>query len=560
MGALRSFQNFDPNGLERKAWLQRYEEAKQACVWENDLSTLEYKYDWFPTDETMRSSYFSYLSSQQYITTYYPSLPMWLVRVLHALFKPASNGQEISTEWCKIALGKEDFRIRRFGPFKSTGGFDWHKMKLEDPYRLAGEPSVFVTGFTAMPVRNGEVLGNPPIHIHHANLGPNLGSSLSRISQWHGDSQCAEDEGGTACYATTLPAGFGFPASQPLRMDIDFNDLRPAGSEDLVFWLETAIATRKPRPAEPVQALGTVIFGVPFRMEWWKSSDFQRLYFVKPHEPSALWMTARMPTSGTFVQGKLETHQMMFDTALVFTGVSPEDLGLNQDSWVLERPWKSWLPSEHGWVDSDAAIRELKGRIRHHFEDAQQRSRQASSRAPALVWTLNRTVIEADEEREMPWPAQQWAFEQGDQVTIVIFHKALQETHGRQLGMAMKPEMPQHLAITGYYVPEEDATFSFVMGSTHADWAWINEVHWLLALTHFGGPPAGYFSWGLFFFIAICALGIRLFLQGAGAFAKKLHNLFAARKAFHSYTAVNPSDVAVGENDFGGSIGREETR
>ena len=67
--------------------------------------------------------------------------------------------------------------------------------------------------------------------------------------------------------------------------------------------------------------------GVPFRFDWTKTSDFQRLYFVPKYEPSALWVTGRMPTTGSFVTGHFETHQAMFDTALVFSDVSPNDLG-----------------------------------------------------------------------------------------------------------------------------------------------------------------------------------------------------------------------------------------
>merc|ERR1712025_333402 len=98
------------------------------------------------------------------------------------------------------------------------------------------------------------------------------------------------------------------------------------------------------------------------------------------------------------------------------------------------------------------------------------------------------------------------------------------------------------------------------MGSTHADWAWVNEVHWLLALTHFGGPPARYFSWGMVGFGVICIFGLRLTLKGMGAFAKKLHCLFTKPKELHSYKAVNPSEVGMGSDELDGCIGRQEKR
>jgi len=410
---------------------------------------------------------------------------------------PASHGSALESQICiTTSSAGERFRIRRLGPFISNGGFDWHKMKLQDPYQLRSQVqhgNIHVTGFMAVPVsESGEILGNPPIHIHHANLGPNMNKSgLARLSQWHGDSQCAEADGGTACYVTTLPHGFGFPVSEPLRLDIDFNDVRDPGSPDLRFWLETAIAEEA--TLKPVHDVGTVILGVPFRMHWWNTADLQRLYFVPSDQPSALWMTSEMPTSGTFVAGKLETHQHMFDEAWVFSGISPDELGLNSKAWHLQRPWLPWTPKENGWVDGMAAMQALKNSVRDHFERAVGRCEvdRSCKKAPSLVWTLNSTVIEGGEEREMPWPATPWTFHEGDAVSIVVFHKA----------MAMpgenSRELPQHLAITGHYIPEEGsrADYFFVLPSSHSSWAWLNSVNWLSTLIYHGGPSTSVWCW-----------------------------------------------------------------
>eukprot|EP00928_Gymnodinium_smaydae_P066206 TRINITY_DN4924_c0_g1_i2.p1 TRINITY_DN4924_c0_g1~~TRINITY_DN4924_c0_g1_i2.p1 ORF type:complete len:447 (-),score=67.46 TRINITY_DN4924_c0_g1_i2:744-2084(-) len=409
------FAKFDKHGEVRRSWLADYQTAKQKCSWTEDIDVLEYKYDWFPTDDAMRSSYWRYLISQFRITTYYPEMPGWLldfVRYVLGSPSPDATRPVLTSQRCR-AVGDDgrEFLIRRLGPFVGTGGFDWHKIKLEDPYNLRSSLSVegtSVTGFSAMPVdSHGKILGNPPVHIHHANLGPNHNkSSLARISQWHGDSQCAASDGGTACYVTVLPDGFGFPVNQELRLDIDFNDVRPPQAPRMDFWLETAIQIASTVEKEVNQEVGTVILGVPFRMHWWKSSDFQRLYFVPADRPSALWVTARMPTSGTFVAGKLETHQHMFDVAWVFRRTSPEDLGLNVAGWQLQKPWLPWVPDENGWSDGTAAMLALKLQIQRRFEDLTQRCAQmlACTEPPALVWTLNRTVFEDGEDREMPWP------------------------------------------------------------------------------------------------------------------------------------------------------------
>jgi len=478
-------------------WLDHLSRAKSSCLWEQDVETLEYKYDWFPTDKKMRGSYLSYLVSQQWITTYYPDLPQWFVALLHNMLGPATHGAALQSHRCRVSDGKGgEFRIRRLGPFVGNGGFDWHKMKLEDPYNLRGQirGDIHMTGFMVAPVaEDGEILGNPPIHVHHANLGPNFGtSSLSRISQWHGDSQCSDSDGGTACYITTLPYGFAFPVSQELRLDVDFNDVRPLNSPELRFWLETAISVVEPPQEEQLQDVGTVIIGVPFRMHWWKSSDLQRLYFVPPDQPSALWTTARMPTAGTFVKGKLETHQHMLDIAWVFSGISPEELGLNSEAWHLENPWSPWMPKQNGWSDGSMAMDALKGHVQTHFQKTVQRCADASCKSlPALVWTLNQTVFEDGEEREMAWPETVWSFQKDEQFTIVIFHKALAMPHHDQV------ELPQHLAITGHYLPKAGtpANYFFVLPSTKADNAWIDSIQWFGTLTQFGGPFEASSSW-----------------------------------------------------------------
>jgi len=200
-----------------------------------------------------------------------------------------------------------------------------------------------------------------------------------------------------------------------------------------------------------------------------------------------------MPTSGTFVAGKLETHQHMLDLAWVFAGLSPEDLGLNSDMWQLRKPWLPWLPKENGWSDEAAAMIALKHRVQRNFEDAVQRCAEQPSckKRPALVWTLDRIVIENDEDRQMPWPKNIWTFEEGDQYTIVIIHKSMNHTALAHPG-ATGTELAQHLAITGHYVPKAGqlADYFYVLPSTHADWAWYDAVDWFVALANYGGSGA----------------------------------------------------------------------
>lgn len=92
----------------------------------------------------------------------------------------------------------------------------------------------------------------------------------------------------------------------------------------------------------------------------------------------------------------------------------------------------------------------------------------------------------------MPWPENTWSFDEGDQFTTIIFHKA-----SAMPGHAHMTEIPQHLAITGHYIPHagEKADYWFVLPSSNVDWSSLNSINWFHVLTHFGGPPVGFWSW-----------------------------------------------------------------
>merc|ERR1712080_709965 len=91
----------------------------------------------------------------------------------------------------------------------------------------------------------------------------------------------------------------------------------------------------------------------------------------------------------------------------------------------------------------------------------------------------------------MPWPETTWTFEEGDVVSIVIFHKAM-----TMPGVDPR-ELPQHLAITGHYIPKAGtrADYFFVLPSSHFAWAWMNSVNWLSTLIYHGGPSASFWCW-----------------------------------------------------------------
>jgi hypothetical protein len=244
----------------------------------------------------------------------------------------------------------------------------------------------------------------------------------------------------------------------------------------------------------------------------------------------------------------------MLDEALVFTNISPEGLGLNSDKWKLQKPWQPWIPRENGLNNGILAMATLKSRVLEYFDQAQQQCKRSPlcKKPPTLtgMWRLNRTVFEEGEERQMPWPDRIWAFAKDEQFTTVIFHRAVASP-----GHDHAAEMPQHLAITGYYIPEAGsrANYWFVLPSSNADWAWINSVNWFHALMHAGGPPVEFWNWP----VALAALssvfltvmGMRCILKVLTASCVHCFEKGHFRQQRHSYSAVHTqieSDTELG--------------
>jgi len=217
-------------------------------------------------------------------------------------------------------------------------------------------------------------------------------------------------------------------------------------------------------------------------------------------------------------------------------------LGLNSEKWKLQKPWQPWVPRENGLSNSTAAMATLKSRVLGYFDQAQQQCKRSPlcKQPPTLMWRLNRTVFEEGEERQMPWPERTWAFAKNEQFTTVIFHRAVAMS-----GHDHAAEMAQHLAITGYYIPEAGsrANYWYVLPSSKADWAWINSVNWLHALMHGGGPPVELWNWPVALAALSCvsmtALGMNCIRKVLTASCVHRFEKGRSRQRTHSYSAVH---------------------
>ena len=149
------------------------------------------------------------------------------------------------------------WRVLRFGPFVSEGGWDWHSGHIDDVFRLAqGEVA---TGFFFSPMSEaGAPLGFPPVHNHHTVLHRDgyakvhgAGYLEGAIFKVQSDKQCVEAEGGVGCFLYVLPERrgvarcppekLGVPGTCTWRLRFLLNDARPAGAPRMSFYHDVAV-------------------------------------------------------------------------------------------------------------------------------------------------------------------------------------------------------------------------------------------------------------------------------------------------------------------------------
>ena len=197
------------------------------------------------------------------------------------------------------------------------------------------DKTMFVLGslFTAVD-ENGNPLKYPPVHVHHYHLYPY--SKRQRramvmspevkyafydrtdhnvISQAHGDTICKDEEGGLSCLLEQVPDGQGYRVVNSSYFTVNFqvNDVRPAGSPLMKFYVDVAIIYTLKRQVE------TTFYqiGNPIAGPGWST-------YVYPLDPHLNLMyfqaTNLLFGSGVLNQFVLHTHMASFDSLYVVKG------------------------------------------------------------------------------------------------------------------------------------------------------------------------------------------------------------------------------------------------
>ena len=306
-----------------------------------------------------------------------------------AAHKPVHGTMELTQRLragvCQAAMHDATWTTMIIGPFVTQGGYDWTSAYLpnvffdvirekedsrakaeameeefeddddEDVRKVAAQPRHFygVQAFFAAPIDiDGRVLSWPPLHVHHFEAMP-LGTTGVMVTT--GDSLCTltgtEGSDETECYGMDLGGGVAVHAP-PLPMDLDMNDVRPAGSPPLTWSLHAATKVVNVHDFErrrwPLVDLHTLILkatassGIPFAP-----------LFAPTDADSFMFATGRMPYAGRLLKTRLHAH--LFQDVTLHAG-SPAELGFASAGLTVEHDCFSRRVATSGF-QTGAALR-----------------------------------------------------------------------------------------------------------------------------------------------------------------------------------------------------------
>lgn len=301
------------------AGYEAYKEKRDACVWGDKIMAKDFFGESFHTGQTwdgrpVRLTWTSPLEQDIYV-------------------------QECMFEDPDPRRAGEFWKIRRFGPFFSDGKHNhgkalWQQTKWHERFTKR-----YMTGrvFARYDAKTGELLGSPPLHIHHEHVGyseglpdfvPLLSSfKVNRLAASHGEQYGLHDDGVIMNVFKTLPHGLGKPMSY-YTYDNKLADTRDEGATPIEFFQEVGFRTTAVKQRE-------VYHMTRFNV----GSLFKNFNLDVPEDkPSMFWSTWRMPASGEFITNWIHTHGL--EDVIIFKG-DPATFGLKDhyakpDIWTMK--------------------------------------------------------------------------------------------------------------------------------------------------------------------------------------------------------------------------------
>lgn len=298
-----------------------------------------------------------------------------------------NEGIEITFQHCDLSVqGDYTWTVERIGPFISTGGYDWWQIGWEDVFGFEHVLQKHQHGIVAdrnviVPVdSDGNLLGNPPIHVHHIHVSPSPGVrprnsdvhcglrprpcyNGSWLMEWHGDYQCREEDGGVLCMLESLPEGYGKTIEKTWDIEGELNDVRRRGSEKMEFYLETAIRWRPRNLVNDLKVWSQLTnHGVPNRYDTNNQQTYVGTFPSPMAYDSFAWATYIFPGAGKLIRGKAHVHAQYFYKMLWVGG----DISRIIDESYLVPALQPWIATDvrkHGFTTSSEMSDDFKERI-----------------------------------------------------------------------------------------------------------------------------------------------------------------------------------------------------
>jgi len=221
-------------------------------------------------------------------------------------------GTHFPTERCTVQAEGIEYHMERRGPYRTYGGYDWNYLLYKPFAHLTAFPYDVSSFFLGQVGLDGQVLGFPPIHEHHAHFSGH-GNVLCDSMITHADDQCMEGQGGAWCYWNRLPKGYVVHSPGPFAAANEFNDVRVATRVALVSYQMTLIGLVPTSPKNQNLRMTTINF--PF------IGDFTRDGVpVPPRNESLFWSVTRVPDVKAIKYMYLHRHNAWLDEVLIFKG------------------------------------------------------------------------------------------------------------------------------------------------------------------------------------------------------------------------------------------------
>ena len=282
---------------------------------------------------------------------------------------PPSDNRSSSSTWL----------VQRTPQLIGHGGYDWHFLRGINVFGtrelVARHGTLWIDAVVVWPISDdGQVLDNPPVHIHHAFLGPyafgfastrHLPSFLHPLHLPHGDTPCDREAGGVDCYLFRFPYGHAIRVDQTLGLNFEgiLNDVRPAGSPPLPFRLEMAVRYTTVPPLHEVghKYVAPVSNFRPSLLEAVAAPRQTLAEIALPlsRGEAVLWGTWAADASGRLLNLWIHSHPMQGWEEMWLLDGSPLELGLEQGNMHLERCNSPFVPSAYGMTADDVRRRVL---------------------------------------------------------------------------------------------------------------------------------------------------------------------------------------------------------